>query len=247
MRRPVIIDTFCKAGGMAKGYHRAGFDVIGVDKDPQPNFPKGEGFSFVQADFFDLDAAFFARADALHASPMCQGYSDLANMPDAKETPKLIGPVRAVFRMTGKPYIIENVEKARWDMRDPVKLCGSMFGLGAQGHELRRHRLFELHGFSVPAPACAHSATKPVIGVYGGHARRRSATHGGRGTRDVWEGGHRAAMSEAMGIDWMTCEEMSEAIPPAYAQFIGEALIFQLRIEEMSAKARADRNAMGAL
>jgi DNA (cytosine-5)-methyltransferase 1 len=103
----------------------------------------------------------------------------------------------------------------------PVTLCGSMFGLGAQGCRLQRHRLFEC-SFEIEQPACQHDE-KPVIGVYGGHARRRAASAGGRGTKDTWEGGHKAAASEAMGINWATLGEMSEAIPPVYAQFIAEA------------------------
>jgi DNA (cytosine-5)-methyltransferase 1 len=103
-----------------------------------------------------------------------------------------------------------------------------MFGLGAQGCSLQRHRLFETNipYFHPPyyAPKCEHDG-RPVIGVYGGHARKRSAKAGGRGTKDTWEGGHKAAASEALGIDWMTLGEMSEAIPPAYAEHIGRAAI----------------------
>jgi DNA (cytosine-5)-methyltransferase 1 len=102
-----------------------------------------------------------------------------------------------------------------------------MFGLGAQDCQLQRHRLFET-SFDLPAAECRHDA-RPVIGVYGGHARKRAAKHGGRGTRDVWEGGHKAAASEAMGIDWMTLAEMSEAIPPAYSEFIGRAALAHIQ------------------
>jgi DNA (cytosine-5)-methyltransferase 1 len=124
----------------------------------------------------------------------------------------------------GVPWVIENVEDAAWALRDPVTLCGSMFGLGAQGCQLRRHRLFESN-FAIPQMACFHDYTKPVIGVYGGHARKRSAAAGGRGTRDVWEGGHNAAASKALGIDWMSLAELSEAIPPDYAEFIGKCAL----------------------
>ena len=95
------------------------------------------------------------------------------------------------------------------------------------------HRLFEAN-FHIPAPACSHDE-RPVIGVYGGHARKRSALAGGRGTRDVWEGGHKVAASEALGIDWMTLGEMSEAIPPAYAEFIGRAAIARMEAERAEA------------
>lgn len=120
------------------------------------------------------------------------------------------------------------LEEAAWALRNPVTLCGSMFGLGAQGCRTQRHRLFEVGNFVLPQPKCQHDE-RPVIGVYGGHARKRSAKAGGRGTKDVWEGGHVAASKEALGIDWMTLTEMSEAIPPAYSEFIGRRAIEAIR------------------
>ena len=214
-----ILDLFCCAGGVGVGYARAGFDVTGVDvkrhkRNPHP---------VIEADALSLDPAWIAaNFDAVHASPPCQGYSPMRHAKGAKGAPLLIGPVRDLLEATGLPYVIENVEDAAWDMRNPVTLCGTMFGLGAQGCELQRHRLFEA-SFPLSVPECQHSGG-PVIGVYGAHARNRSAKHGGRGTKDVWEGGHIAAASEAMGIDWMTLAELSEAIPPAYTAHIGRAL-----------------------
>lgn len=213
-----LLDLFCCAGGAAEGYARAGFEVVGVDRDPQPRYP----FTFVQADVLSLDPEWIASFDAIHASPPCQGYTAMRHAPGAKGAPRLIYEVRALLQATGRPYVIENVEEARDDMVNPGRLCGTMFGLGAQGHDLHRHRLFETN-WKLIAPDCMHTS-RPVIGVYGGHARCRSAKHGGRGTRDVWEGGHKAAASEAMGINWMTLGEMSEAIPPAYTRFIGQQL-----------------------
>lgn len=210
------LDLFCCAGGVAMGLHRAGFEVVGVDLKAQKRYP----FEFHQADAltFPLDGF-----DFIWASPPCQGYTAMQHAPGAIGAPKLIPRVRKRLQAFGVPWCIENVEEARWAMRDPQLLCGSMFGLGAQGCQLQRHRLFEA-SFQLPALTCQHDA-RPVIGVYGGHARKRAAKHGGRGTKDVWEGGHRAAASEAMGIDWMTLAEMSEAIPPAYAEHIGRAAI----------------------
>lgn len=118
----------------------------------------------------------------------------------------------------------------------------------AQGCRLQRHRLFEC-SFPVEPPKCRHDE-RPVIGVYGGHARRRAASAGGRGTRDVWEGGHRQAASEALGIDWATLSEMSEAIPPAYAQFIATAFLAKRpapRPPKKSRGVRAVRNATAPL
>ncbi|WP_022684628.1 DNA cytosine methyltransferase [Sphingobium bisphenolivorans] len=214
-----LLDLFCCAGGAAMGYHQAGFDIVGVDLDPQPRYP----FAFIQHDALTLDMRFIRSFDAIHASPPCQGYSSMRHAPGAKGAPLLIDRTRDMLEASGLPYIIENVETAGWSMRDPVLLCGTMFGLGAQGCELHRHRLFESN-IELVASSCQHSGG-PVVGVYGGHARKRSAKHGGRGTRDVWEGGHKAAAREAMGMDWATLNEMSEAIPPAYTEALGVQLL----------------------
>ncbi|MCA0032711.1 DNA cytosine methyltransferase [Mesorhizobium sp. B263B2A] len=215
----LALDLFCKAGGSAMGLYRAGFDVVGVDIAAQPRYP----FRFVQADALTYPLDGF---DFIWASPPCQGYSALRHAPGAKGAPQLIDQVRD--RMpAGVPFVIENVEEAKRAMRDPITLCGSMFGLGAQGCRTQRHRLFESN-FYIEQPPCSHD-DRPVIGVYGGHARKRAAAHGGRGTQDVWEGGHKPAASEALGIDWMTLDELSEAIPPAYALFLGRAAITHIQ------------------
>ncbi|MDB5584832.1 MAG: hypothetical protein JWR80_10008 [Bradyrhizobium sp.] len=201
------------------GLHRAGFHVIGVDIEPQPRYP----FTFIQADALTID---IDDADFVWASPHCQGYTAMRFAPGAKGKPRQIGKFRD--RMpANKPWAIENVERAKWDMRNPITLCGSMFDLGAQGCQLQRHRLIETN-FGLTSPSCAHNDL-PVLGVYGGHARLRAASAGGRGTKDVWEGGHKSAASEAMGIDWMTLEELSEAIPPAYAEYVGRAAMKLIR------------------
>jgi DNA (cytosine-5)-methyltransferase 1 len=205
------LDLFCSAGGITRGLQRAGFHVTGVDIKPQPRYI---GDAFFQADALAISVDFIRSFDFVNASPPCQGYTALRHAPGAIGAPRLIGPVRDMLRAAGVPYCIENVEEAAWDMIDPITLCGSMFGLGAQGCRLQRHRLFEC-SFPIEQPECRHD-DRPVIGVYGGHARRRAKSAGGRGTKDVWqEGGHRRAASEAMGIDWATLGEMSEAIPPS--------------------------------
>lgn len=215
MNRPLAYDLCCKAGGVSKGLHDAGFRVIGVDKERQPRYP----YEFIHADALEIDLE-NSGADFIWASPHCQGYTALRHAPGAVGKPKQIQQFRD--RMPKNVlWSIENVEEAAWDMRNPVTLCGSMFDLGAQGCRLQRHRLIEAN-FPIAPPICFHDI-RPVIGVYGGHARRRAASAGGRSTLDVWEGGHKAAASEAMGIDWMTLGELSEAIPPAYAEFVGRA------------------------
>lgn len=217
--RPRLLDLFCCAGGAGMGYHQAGFDVVGVDLSPQPRYP----FGFIQMDALAVDQRFIRTFDAIHASPPCQGYTAMRHAPGAKGAPRLIAEVRALLIASGLPWIIENVEEARSEMRDPVMLCGSSFGLRSHGCELRRHRLFESN-IALSTPGCQHGAG-PVVGVYGGHARIRSARHGGRGTRDAWPNGHKPVAAEAMGMDWATLAEMSEAIPPAYTHHLGTQMI----------------------
>lgn len=215
-----LLDLFCCAGGAARGYAQAGFTIHGIDKEPQKNFP----YKFTQDDALSCDPRWIAaNFDAVHASPPCQFGTALRHMPDAKEHLNLIPATRKLLKATGLPYVIENVEdvaKAGHLGEDPTLLCGTMFGLEHDGYELQRHRYFETNWKLHPPRECEHSGG-PVIGVYGGHARCRSARHGGRGTKDKWKHGHKVAASEAMGIDWATLGEMSEAIPPAYTHWIG--------------------------
>ena len=132
--RPRLLDLFCCAGGAGAGYSRAGFEVVGIDIKPQPRYP----LPFIQADALALDPKFVALFDAVHASPPCQSYSDLAKRNrNADAWPRLLDPVRDMLIRSGLPYIIENVEGA--PLRDPVMLCGTMF----KGLRVIRHRLFE--------------------------------------------------------------------------------------------------------
>lgn len=220
--RPRLLDLFCCAGGASVGYFRAGFDVTGVDTAAHRNYP----FRVIVGDALQLTQSFLRSFDAIAASPPCQGYTSLRHAPGAVGAPRLIGAVRDMLSVSGRPWVIENVEDAGAEMRSPLLLCGSMFGLGAQGCQLRRHRLFESN-VTLTAPPCVHD-DRPVIGIYGGHARKRASRHGGRGTRDVWTGGHVRAASEALGIDWMTLDEMSESIPPAYTEHIGRQLLVRV-------------------
>ena len=213
------------------GYHRAGFEVVGVDINPQKHYP----FEFHQADAMTYPLDGF---DVIHASPPCQAFVALKAMWNAKKHPNLIPTTRERLRKNGKPYIIENVERAPLD--DPLMLCGSIFGLGCDTAELRRHRLFEISPKQlILVNPCSHNwkaqtiavyghaggwsnRTKAsVIGVYGGHGRDRRRRMNGQNYPT-------SARKEAMGIDWMTGEELSQAIPPAYTEFIGKQLIAQL-------------------
>lgn len=202
------------------GLFHAGFDVVGVDIKPQPRYP----FMFIQADAL---AVGFQGFDFIWASPICQRFTAMKHAPGAKGDahPDMIAPLRKRLKAAGVPWVMENVVGA--PLLDPITLCGSMFGLGAQGCQLQRHRDFESN-FEIPQPPCRHDS-RPVIGVYGGHARRRAASAGGRGTKDEWTGGHKAAASEALGIDWMTLSELSEAIPPKFAEHIGRAALAHIK------------------
>jgi DNA (cytosine-5)-methyltransferase 1 len=200
-----ILDLFCGAGGASMGYHQAGHEVVGVDINKQKHYP----FEFIQADALTVDLSDF---DAIHASPPCQEYTNLKKLHQDREYPDLIDPIRERLIGAGVPYIIENVMGA--PLRDPLKLCGSMFDL-----EVRRHRLFETN-FTVPQPSCDHKKQGHVIGVYG-HPGGRSARRGpGRGAKN----GNAEDWRRAMGIDWMVVRELSQAIPPAYTRYIGQFL-----------------------
>jgi DNA (cytosine-5)-methyltransferase 1 len=207
------------------GYHRAGFDVVGVDLTPQPRYP----FEFVQADALEYVAGHGHEFDVIHASPPCQRYSITANA-HTVEHPDLLEPTREALKATGRPYIIENVEGA--PLIDPVVLCGSMFGLRApdvDGVELRmeRHRLFET-SFPVPlAPApCFHDAA-PVGGSYKGSRHRKPEHRDNPGRRGGYTP-HVTVRGALMGIDWMNEHELAQAIPPAYTEWLGGQLIAHL-------------------
>jgi DNA (cytosine-5)-methyltransferase 1 len=214
------LDLFCKAGGATRGLQRAGFHVTGVDIKPQSRYC---GDRFIQMDVTTMPVVKLCLFDFIWASPPCQAHTAMKSAHNAKPHVDLIPQTRSLLSASGVPYVIENVVGA--PLVNPFTLCGSMFGLGSQGCRLERHRIFEA-SFPVDPPPCRHDP-RPVIGVYGGHARIRAASAGGRGTKDVWEGGHRSAASHALQIDWMTLDEMSEAIPPAYSEWIARQWLTQ--------------------
>ena len=212
MQRFVLLDLFCCAGGAGEGYRRAGFDVVGVDIKPQPKNPH----TFIQGDALEYLEAHGHEYDAIHASPPCQAHSDMKHMWNAKKHKDLIGPTRELLKKTGKPWVIENVEGA--PLISPIILCGTMFGLGTEDAELWRHRLFEISWGYVLVPPCRHRVKPRVIGVYGGHGRDRRRTVN---TQDFSTDERR----QAMGIDWMVGSELSQAIPPAYTEFLGRHML----------------------
>lgn len=200
------------------GYHRAGFDVVGVDINPQPNYP----FEFHQIDalgvlrYFNLPKTF----DAIHASPPCQAYSVTSALHD-NDHPELVDPIRRCLDAIGLPYVIENVVGAPLIPDRTVQLCGSSFGLG-----VRRHRLFETNPTITLRPQCNHAAQPHPVDVTGtGGPSSKPRTGGGRSRkpRDL------AHAREVMGIDWMTRRELSQAIPPAFTEWIGHRMLEQMR------------------
>jgi len=213
--KPRMVDLFCGAGGAGMGYHRAGFDVVGVDIAPQPNYP----FEFHQGDALEYLAAHWREFDAAHGSPPCQASCNLTTGTNAgREYQQLIPATRAALAATGLPTIIENVQGS--DLRRDLTLCGEMFGLA-----VIRHRYFELGGWSGFAPAhkphrgrvagMRHGEwfTGPYFAVYG--------EGGGKGTVAQWQ--------QAMGIDWTDDRhEIAEAIPPAYTTHVGVQLLDHL-------------------
>lgn len=211
MKRPRLLDLFSGAGGAAEGYRRAGFDVIGVDIAPQPHFP----FEFHQADALTFPLEGF---DLIHASPPCQRFSDLAHRNgNADDWPDLIDPIRQRLVESGTPYVIENVEGA--PLLDPIVLCGTMFA----GLRVLRHRLFET-SFPIGQP------THPKHPLVFTHDKRKA--HHGKLDQNtsfvqVTGGGNCtiANARDAMGISWMTKNEINESIPPAYAEYVGTAFL----------------------
>lgn len=215
-----LLDLFCGAGGAAVGYHRAGFEVVGVDIDPQPEYP----FEFIRGNALDVIREIGGDFDAIHASPPCQHFTKYKNVrKDIKERYEdLVEPTRAALHVAGKPFAIENVEGA--PIERSFVLCGSMFGLDVQ-----RHRLFETSFFALQ-PLCNHSVWKRDR-FPGGRSRERGhARVLCRGTVEVGRWNIPiATQQKAMGIDWITDLRMlSESIPPAYTRWIGELLHMEI-------------------
>ena len=259
-----LLDLFCGAGGAAVGYHRAGFDeVVGVDIAPQPRYP----FQFVQADALEYLAEHGHDYDAIHASPPCQGYSIMHNLPwlSGRDYPLLILPTIEMLEALGKPYVVENVMGARHGSKTLQKrgleahglkagwLCGMTFGL-----PVYRHRLFATnwmwlapgHGKHVERIRSGRSLAGRARDIVFSTHRESAGRDSGGLTQPAnslarWQGngaqangvglGHAKGWrlaAEAMGIDWMKRDELTQAIPPAYAEFIGRQLLRERVLEE---------------
>jgi DNA (cytosine-5)-methyltransferase 1 len=220
--RPRLLDLFCGAGGCSVGYDRAGFDVTGVDIEPHSDYP----FTFHRADAVQFVKDYGGSFDAIHASPPCHAYTAMGNKHAATKAahPALIVPTREWLKAWGKPYVIENVPGARRELDHPIQLCGRAFGLG-----VGRHRLFEC-SFACMSLACqCRGGELPVYGKLDGR-RLWTRTDGSelRAARTLKQA------QEAMGIDWMTWGDLTQAIPPEYTEHIGGYLM-----AELNAKAAA--------
>jgi DNA (cytosine-5)-methyltransferase 1 len=236
--RPRLLDLFCGAGGAAMGYHRAGFDVVGVDIEPQPHYP----FEFVQADALEvLDGTFWAPGlgfdgddfDAIHASPPCQHFSTMGNRSraeDKRKTPTvdLLTPTLELLAGIDLPWVVENVAGAKRSMPNYFVLSGGQFGLG-----VHRPRYFVSNVLIMTPPRS--KPPKHGIGVYGrDHDGRRLFNRKSNGT-------YRAPRSleeaqEAMGMDWADWHGTKEAIPPAYSEWIGAQLLRHLSLAPVQEK-----------
>lgn len=200
-----LLDLFCCAGGASEGYRRAGFEVVGVDISKQPYYP----FEFIQADALMLSPSFLGRFDAIHASPPCQAYT-LAQRIQGNSHPDLVPATRALLWSTGLPWIMENVEGS--PLRNTVMLCGAMFS----GLRVYRHRLFESNiALEVP-PHPPHVAPLRKMGRPPLEGEFMHVVGNFSGVEKA---------KEAMGINWMTRDDLREAIPPAYTEYLGVQLM----------------------
>ena len=229
--QPLLIDWYCGEGGAAKGYARAGFRIIGIDRVPQPRYP----YAFIQASDDEVDPRLIDLADAHHASPPCQKFTEL-NSKRERHADR-IPFIRGVLEASGKPYTIENVRAAASELIDPVSLFGTMFGntcTDSQGRRfvLSRERCFETNWGLLP-PRDPGARGLPIANVFGGHLRVRSGefrTGNGTGRTVDLPGEDRPALArELMGMPWATMKGMSEAVPPSYTYAIGTQLMARLQ------------------
>lgn len=203
-KRPKALDLFCCAGGASEGLHRAGFDVVGVDIEDQPHYP----FPFIRADAMGLNVSGF---DFIWASPPCQAYTLCQRIRD-NEHPDLVEPTRAMLKAAGVPYCIENVVGA--PLVNPIELCGAMFGLRTY-----RHRLFEC---SFPITAPAHPEHVAPLRKMGRPVRAGEFIHVVGNFSGV------QTARDAMDIQWMPRDKLREAIPPAFAEYVGRAALLHM-------------------
>ena len=272
MSQPIVLDLFCGQGGAAAGYVRAGCRSVGVDlADHSARYPdafhvgdaldvllrliRGERIAFTHRDG-TVEHLGLTDIAFIHTSPPCQGYTiATAGNPSARaKHQRLIAATRELLKLTGKSWVIENVEQARRQMHEPILLCGRMFRLEADDEDgmplvLDRHRLFESN-VPIFAPAHPKHGGEQVAGVYGGS--RRAKRQPGESLAEVAPRDRYAAryerrggyvprsvrvQQELLGIDWMTVKGMQESIPPAYAEYVGIQIKAHLAVKRLFASA----------
>lgn len=216
------LDLFCCAGGASEGLRRAGFEVVGVDIDPQPQYP----FEFHQADAmtFPLDGF-----DFIWASPPCQAYT-LCQRIQKNEHPDLVAPTRERLKASGARWCIENVPGA--PLIEPIELCGTMFGL-----KTYRHRLFE----------CSYPIEQPTHPPHEArNAKMGRPIREGEFIQVVGNFSNVAFAREAMEIGWMSRDKLREAIPPAFAEYVALAARVDLARSELEALTQRSRGLIAA-
>jgi len=259
--RPKLLDLYCCEGGASMGYHRAGFDVYGVDlfrhRGPDGKlkgfrrqrypFPShqgdvlvvmagllaGEAWEFTAPDGYS-EWLCLSDFDVLAASPPCQLYSISNNAHSNDSHPDLVEPTRDLLIASGLPYIMENVEGA--PLRGPLRLCGTEFNMRATDTDglevwLKRHRLFESNVFLVGAGGCHHPKDILCAGVYGNGSPSRDAAKARAGG---YTPPSQQVRADLMGIDWMSRNGLSQSIPPVYTEFIGQQLLDHITAEQVA-------------
>lgn len=221
---PKLLDLYCGAGGASVGYNRAGFDVVGVDINPQPRYP----FEFIQADALEyLKRPEVREFDVIHASPPCQALTQMSARyrgrgGAADEHENLIALTRWAIMLTGMPYVLENVMGAAKHLHNPIVLAGGYFGL-----RVYRPRFFE-STFTIALPPGKPRVNDPV-GVYGKNDGRvlfyRKHGPPQRNAKNL------ADAQDAMGnVHWMEWRELVESIPPTYTEWIGSQILGALEL-----------------
>jgi DNA (cytosine-5)-methyltransferase 1 len=210
---PALADTYCCQGAASAGYRRTGFCATGIDIEPQPRYP----WRFVQADAVEFLREHGHEYAAIHASPPCQLYSACQRI-RGREHPDLIGPTRAALAATGRPWVIENVEDARRELRNPVLLCGSMF----PGLRTYRHRLFESNVALLTSPHAPHGELTVKMGRALVEGDWYHAVGNFSGVEYV---------RNNLGVPWMNRDGIRECIPPVYAELVGGFLLAAVTVE----------------
>lgn len=197
------------------GYHRAGFEVVGVDINPQPNYP----FTFIRGDALEALCQLGNGFDIIHASPPCQAYTRKAANWGRRRTyfydhPDLLGLTRDLLIEFGRPWILENVPDS--PMIPQLTLCGTMFGL-----RIVKHRWFQSSERLEPPPAkCDHS---DVYNPWQGKGRSAAKHREAQGTPWIPQSGGASRKRGYTG-------DVFNAIPPAYTEWIGKRLMEALRV-----------------